>query len=76
MGIFGWTEVHPFTIASASGGAEGLVLMCKAGGKWTSRLYEAAKGGCLEDGPGRNVSIVIQGPYGMSLFSIIFFGPF
>ena len=65
MGWWGWTEVHPFTIASVSGGQEGLVLLCKKGGSWTTKLYEMAKaGGYTEGGPGRQVYIMVEGPYG------------
>lgn len=51
MGLFGWTEVHPFTIASASvstggrgggRGDEGMVLIVKKAGDWTSRLSRLA----------------------------------
>jgi ferric-chelate reductase len=65
MGWWGWTEVHPFTIASVAGGQEGLVLLCKQSGSWTSKLYEMAKAnGYTEGGVGREVSIMIEGPYG------------
>jgi len=65
MGWWGWTEVHPFTIASVAGGQEGLVLLCKKSGSWTSKLYEMAKvGGYTEGGVGREVTIMIEGPYG------------
>jgi ferric-chelate reductase len=40
MGWYGWAEAHPFTIASKSHGEDGLVLMCKKAGRWTSNLYE------------------------------------
>jgi ferric-chelate reductase len=65
MGWWGWTEVHPFTIASISGGNEGLVLMCKKTGKWTNRLYEIAKArGYVEAEMGRKVTLMVEGPYG------------
>lgn len=65
MGSCGWTEVHPFTIASVSGGPEGLVLMAKKSGTWTNRLYEMAKAsGYTEAGFGRRVTVMIEGPYG------------
>jgi len=35
MGLIGWAEVHPFTIASVSRGQEGVVLICKKTGAWT-----------------------------------------
>ncbi|RDB26830.1 Ferric reductase transmembrane component 5 [Hypsizygus marmoreus] len=65
LGWLGWTEVHPFTIASTSGGQEGLVLMARKDGGFTSRLYEMAKaGGYTEAGFGRNIKVVVEGPYG------------
>lgn len=65
MGWWGWTEIHPFTIASMSGGQEGLVLMCKKTGSWTKKLYEIAKeGGYTEGGVGRDIKVMIEGPYG------------
>ncbi|CAK5274228.1 unnamed protein product [Mycena citricolor] len=65
MGITGWTESHPFTIAGVAGTNEGLVLMIKKSGKWTTRLFDFAKsGGYLEAGIGRNVSVIVEGPYG------------
>jgi predicted ferric reductase len=65
MGWWGWTEVHPFTIASVARGQEGLVLLCKKSGSWTSKLYQMAKvGGYVEGGIGREVSVMIEGPYG------------
>lgn len=51
MGLFGWMEVHPFTIASASvtsggkgggRGDEGMVLVVKKAGDWTARLSRLA----------------------------------
>lgn len=67
MGWWGWTEVHPFTIASVARGHEGLVLLCKKSGSWTGKLYEMAKvNGYTEGGIGREVSIMIEGPYGGS----------
>jgi len=68
MGWFGWTENHPFTIASVSKTEEGLVLMVKKTGKWTSRLYDLAiASGYGENGKGTggNVKVMIEGPYGM-----------
>ena len=66
MGWAGWTEVHPFTIASVSqSGEEGMVLMCKRSGGWTNKLYEVAKRGAYtEGGVGREVNVVVEGPYG------------
>ncbi|KAJ6558686.1 hypothetical protein B0H10DRAFT_2240807 [Mycena sp. CBHHK59/15] len=65
MGVTGWAESHPFTIASVSGGPDGLVLMVKKSGDWTTKLFNFAKnGGYTEAGVGRNVNIVVEGPYG------------
>ncbi|KAJ7182699.1 hypothetical protein C8R43DRAFT_10173 [Mycena crocata] len=65
MGLTGWAESHPFTIASVSGGAEGLVLMVKKSGDWTTKLFDFAKtGGYMDAGVGRNINIVLEGPYG------------
>jgi len=67
MGTFGWTENHPFTIASVSKTEEGLVLMAKKTGKWTTKLYEmAVTSGYGEGGKGTggNVKVMIEGPYG------------
>ncbi|OCH92445.1 hypothetical protein OBBRIDRAFT_452440 [Obba rivulosa] len=75
MGVRGW-ESHPFTIASASKNPNGtgLVLIVKAAGDWTNRLYELARGapaaGLSEkhvdaerQGPA-SVKMVVEGPYG------------
>lgn len=83
IGWFGWTEMHPFTIASVGasdapvgggagntrkrsrGGEEGMVLMCKRAGRWTTRLFEMAKmGGYMDGFMGREVKAWIEGPYG------------
>lgn len=65
MGIFGWAEVHPFTIASVGG--DGMVLMAKKAGGWTGKLYDMATGGVsVEKGGsmGHNAKVIIEGPYG------------
>ncbi|KAG6815967.1 hypothetical protein H0H87_009817 [Tephrocybe sp. NHM501043] len=68
VGWFGWTEVHPFTIASVADGEEGLVLLIKKSGRWTGQLYEMAKSsGYTEAGQGRRVKVMVEGPYGSSL---------
>ncbi|KAJ7621188.1 ferric reductase like transmembrane component-domain-containing protein [Roridomyces roridus] len=64
MGITGWAEVHPFTIASEPGNPEGLVLMCKKAGTWTQKLFAAAATSQTERGIGREVKVVVEGPYG------------
>jgi predicted ferric reductase len=66
----GIIESHPFTIASTSDDDEGLVLYCKKAGDWTTKLGNlakertTAKGFEAGIGAGRNVSVIIQGPYG------------
>ncbi|KAJ6551431.1 hypothetical protein B0H19DRAFT_1157610 [Mycena capillaripes] len=70
MGIFGWAEVHPFTIASESNSKEGLVLMCKKTGTWTHKLFATASNTGAEWGVGRNVRVVVEGPYGGPGFSM------
>jgi len=81
LGWFGWMEPHPFTIASAPVDSniglieeQGLVLICKKAGGWTSKLFDMAKasrpidsGGALTN---RTVKILIEGPYGRSFLAI------
>ncbi|THU97325.1 hypothetical protein K435DRAFT_754126 [Dendrothele bispora CBS 962.96] len=72
LGKLGWVETHPLTIASASGTEEGMVLLCKKSGDWTTGLFELAKqGGSLGDekgkrgeGEGVRVRVMVEGPYG------------
>lgn len=64
LGWWAWTEVHPFTIASVSGSEEGMVLMCKRAGDWTRKLYDFAKSGGYTHGGGRQVKVMLEGPYG------------
>lgn len=71
MGLIGWTEAHPFTIASVAKTPEGLVLMCKNAGGWTNRLYELAKVagyGCEDGDESRTVTVMLDGPYGMTSY--------
>jgi len=63
MGLIGWSEIHPFTIASVANSPEGLVLFCKKAGDWTNKLYDMANVSGLEDND-RKVSVMVQGPYG------------
>ncbi|ESK95201.1 putative iron reductase [Moniliophthora roreri MCA 2997] len=65
MGLFGWSEIHPFTIASTVHEPEGLVLMCKKTGSWTKKLFNIAQmhENLYEDG-NRKVKVMIEGPYG------------
>ncbi|KAJ7054075.1 hypothetical protein C8F01DRAFT_1163809, partial [Mycena amicta] len=56
LGVTGWAEVHPFTIASAKRTVtEGLVLLCKNVGI---------------PGIRRQVKVIVQGPYGGPGFCI------
>jgi ferric-chelate reductase len=82
MGWFGWSEMHPFTIASVgasrssrggavsrggSGAEDGMVLMCKKTGTWTRSLFEMAKlGGYIDGFAGRQIKVWVEGPYGES----------
>ena len=66
LGILGWAEVHPFTIASVSG--DGLTLMVKKAGDWTNKLYDmATKSDTLYSGDAgkeMQAKVWIEGPYG------------
>ncbi|PCH39469.1 iron reductase [Wolfiporia cocos MD-104 SS10] len=68
MGWLGCAESHPFTIANVSENTngEGLVLMCKKAGDWTSKLYELAQSReNTETGEMvRKVKVLIDSPYG------------
>ena len=67
MGLLGMTEVHPFTIASVSRTDEGLVLLCKKSGRWTTKMYEMSSTSVYgEQGQeiGRSVKVMVEGPYG------------
>ncbi|KAM6494876.1 Ferric reductase like transmembrane component domain containing protein [Amanita muscaria] len=69
LGWFNWLEAHPFTIASAPETSDGLVLICKKAGDWTSRLFDMANDprDAVEAGlTGRKVRLLIEGPYGKS----------
>ncbi|KZT71031.1 hypothetical protein DAEQUDRAFT_744515 [Daedalea quercina L-15889] len=65
MGLLGWTESHPFTIASHAS-EEGLVLMVKKAGDWTSSLYDIAQEADVGEGGigSRRVKVMLTGPYG------------
>lgn len=58
-------ESHPFTIAS-DGTSDGIVLMVKSAGDWTSRLLEYASTPENLEGAqaARTASVIIEGPYG------------
>ena len=66
LGIFGWAEVHPFTIASVSG--DGLTLMVKKAGDWTNKLYDMATNSdalySRDAEKGVRAKVWIEGPYG------------
>ncbi|KAK1221084.1 hypothetical protein PQX77_016131 [Marasmius sp. AFHP31] len=67
MGLFGWSELHPFTIASCAETPEGMVLMCKKTGDWTEKLYTLAQGvsSSAEERRGQGtVRVMVEGPYG------------
>ena len=64
MGWLGWSEVHPFTIASSTSSADScLTLLVKQSGDWTKRLAQLAKQADYGDGQGK-VRVMIEGPYG------------
>ena len=68
MGFWGMTEVHPFTIASATDTEEGLVLMCRKTGRWTQKLYEMAQTPAIGEQCRtlkKRVQVMVEGPYGM-----------
>lgn len=69
MGIMGWSEVHPFTIASIGG--DGMVLMCKKAGGWTTKLYNMADKPSVSGEKMTSLldrtckaSVMLEGPYG------------
>ncbi|KEP48010.1 ferric reductase NAD-binding domain protein [Rhizoctonia solani 123E] len=64
VGIFGWTECHPFTIANSPNDVpEGLTLVCKRAGDWTSALYQMANNKSNSE-EHRCAYVLIEGPYG------------
>ncbi|KAI6044529.1 ferric reductase like transmembrane component-domain-containing protein [Pisolithus marmoratus] len=67
MGFLGLTEVHPFTIANAERREEGMVLMCKKAGRWTTKMYELSSTGKYDEQGGevdKVVRVMVEGPYG------------
>ncbi|KAJ7901617.1 hypothetical protein B0H13DRAFT_765305 [Mycena leptocephala] len=70
MGLTGWAETHPFTVASQSNSKEGLVLLCKKTGTWTQNLFGIATKSRAEWGIGRNIRVIVEGPYGGPGFAI------
>lgn len=67
-GWLGWSQSHPFIIASAPGHPAGLVLLCKKSGSWTKNLYKMANTCGFSDleTASRNVVVTVEGPYGES----------
>lgn len=79
MGVTQALESHPFTIASTSEDEEGMVLYCREAGDWTRRLAHLARGTSRDVlamsklreagfGAGRRVNVLVQGPYGASIY--------
>ncbi|KAH9944644.1 iron reductase [Amylocystis lapponica] len=65
MGILGVTEIHPFSIASASDAPhDGLVLLCKRTGRWTRNLYKIASKEGGQESAASKVRVMVEGPYG------------
>ncbi|KAG8216185.1 ferric reductase like transmembrane component-domain-containing protein [Butyriboletus roseoflavus] len=67
MGLWSLAEIHPFTIANVSKTDEGLVLLCKKAGRWTTKMYEIANTSVYgEQGLelGRSIKVMVEGPYG------------
>ncbi|WVQ85105.1 hypothetical protein IAT38_007270 [Cryptococcus sp. DSM 104549] len=69
LGLKHGLEGHPFTIASAPDG-EGMVLMVKKAGDWTTKLFELAQEGQVGMSRseaarrGRGATVILEGPYG------------
>ncbi|ELU42157.1 ferric reductase NAD binding domain-containing protein [Rhizoctonia solani AG-1 IA] len=69
VGLFGWAECHPFTIANSSSDApEGLTLVCKRAGDWTSALYRMANNKSNSE-EHRSAYVLIEGGAGNTLFA-------
>ncbi|WVR09409.1 hypothetical protein IAU60_006476 [Kwoniella sp. DSM 27419] len=67
LGLRHGFECHPFTIASAPD-EDGMVLMVKAAGDWTRKLFELAQQSSdaedrMEGGSNR-ATVILEGPYG------------
>lgn len=77
MGLYGWAEAHPYTIASASDGTvqEGLVLLCKNTGRWTRQLHRIAQENRRGVQGGSDVKVFVEGPYGASSHALFWSGP-
>ncbi|KZT00744.1 uncharacterized protein LAESUDRAFT_731977 [Laetiporus sulphureus 93-53] len=70
MGLTGWVESHPFTIASVSkcSSGKGIVLLIRKVGDWSNKLYSLAQRVEYSEAGGadRQVRVLIDGPYGGS----------
>ncbi|KAG2360392.1 hypothetical protein BDR07DRAFT_1289654 [Suillus spraguei] len=67
MGWWGWSEVHPFTIANVAETPEGMILMCKKTGRWTGSLFNMAQTASYSETGlelGCDVRVMVEGPYG------------
>lgn len=64
MGLLGWAQNHPFTVANVAKTEEGMILLCKSAGDWTRRLEKMAKSSTHEGANGRQVKVMVEGPYG------------
>ncbi|KAJ4487829.1 hypothetical protein J3R30DRAFT_3654244 [Lentinula aciculospora] len=64
MGLFGWSGIHPFTIASVADSPEGLVLFCKKAGNWTNKLFNMANSDLGLDNGEKKIFVMVEGPYG------------
>lgn len=70
MGLYGWAEAHPYTIANAceGGGADGMVFMVKKTGGWTRKLYDIAFAPTESEARSEaRVRVIVEGPYGEHL---------
>lgn len=54
-------ESHPFTISTASDSGNGVQLVVKRAGDWTSAVYDLA----MRDPAGVKVRCSLEGPYGV-----------
>lgn len=76
MSWWRWSEIHPFTITSVSHSDEGMVLLVKKNGSWTGALYEIAKASGYGENAkiaGRNVRVMVEGPYGTERYHAFLF---
>ncbi|KIM54758.1 hypothetical protein SCLCIDRAFT_136113 [Scleroderma citrinum Foug A] len=74
MGLWGALDAHPFTISSIPGSKQGLVIVCKKVGPWTSKLFSIANQSSYgERGlmTNKTVRVMVEGPYGGTGYSVI-----